>query len=268
MTDIASRIATSIAASFTKDFIVLVFSGGLSAFVTGYLSDKFRLDIWAQLGTLLIIIGFIFIVFRKLWKTFNKNIPDIPKIISSYSINHRSIVHDVSRESKVIHRRSWNLKSTSRNLRRFTDSFRWTGDGVANIVCKNASYSVKIEEPHQDEYVFYQIDFNKFIKKNQSISFEVEWNLQGQGKPFISTNILDRTDKLEMTVVFGRDSGIREVICEVFPHPQWVEPEETTTLSVGDEGVVKWIVDNPKLMWHYQMRWPHVDKSYPSVVTP
>ena len=96
------------------------------------------------------------------------------------------------------------------------------------------------------------------MKKGDTVETELVWDLADNNNkmvPFISATIEEPTDLLIMNVSFPETMQIDSVFCEVSSSLGANKPFEVKKCELDRNKKATWRVRNPKLLFHYEMRW-------------
>lgn len=192
------------------------------------------------------------LVFILMFQKFNRNIPYFPAINSDFQILELEIVHHVKSKNQYNHKRKYKLKAKRNGLRRYQGRFSWTGDNF-DIKSGDDKHNVFLTKKI-NVFNTYIIDFDRVYKKNEIIEAVVEWNLVGEGEPFISAQIQEPTNKLILSVEFNNTLKIKNVEFE-----ETYTPADSNILNytnlVLTNNCTSQVINNPKLLHLYEIRW-------------
>jgi len=230
--------------------IFLIFNGGLVIIlqeVSKYLKVfQNQWVFWAM------IILFAILIFILLFQKFNRNIPNFPVIESDFQILEEEITHKVISKTEFQHKRRYKLKAKRNGLASYTDKFLWTGDSF-EIYSGDDNHTIVLSKK-LNVFNTYIIDFDRTYNKNEIVDAIVEWKLSGEGRPFISTQIEEPTNKLIMNVEFNPNLKIRQVTFD----ENYIQAAKRTLNHFEIEiknHCASQTINNPKLLHLYELSW-------------
>lgn len=187
-----------------------------------------------------------------LYGKFNKDIPYFPVIHSEFEILKLEVIHIVLEKDKYLHQRIYKLKAKRNGLGRYRGKFSWTGNNF-NIRSGDNKHDVYLSKKI-NVFNTYIIDFNRTYNRNEIIDAIVEWDLFGEGSPFISCQIEEPTKELILKLQFDRGLKINTVEFEE-TYVQAAKGVITfNNIELENSCAIKKI-NNPKLLHLYEMRW-------------
>lgn len=182
--------------------------------------------------------------------------PDFPTIDANFEILDLRILYDHREIDSMVYTKRKKLKALKDNLDRYADRYNWTGKGAVSprSLRKSEKY---YETERRSTWQYYELRFEKSVKKGEEVDVDVVWDLKDTERkaiPFMSTTIEEPTKKLSLKVKFPNNSDVDHVIKEISPFIGAKMPfssvREATT-----EKEYEWIIDDPKLLFHYELRW-------------
>ena len=179
---------------------------------------------------------------------------EIPK--TEFEILEKEIVHEYTSLDKLIHRRRFRILALKDDLDCYYDKFFWSGDDFTmrtDIPGHQVALSGKISL-----YDMYEYRFGKKLQKNEEIDLEVVWELNNSSQkaiPFFSTTIEEPTKVLIMILKIPPSSGIKKVVCYTSGTVGAKKPFESEELSRDSNGDYSWKIQNPKLLYSYEINW-------------
>lgn len=262
----------SLKADFSKKAIydVLKYSViGIGALLIGYLSlftgffgrlsQSFVLSSFL-IGTLagLVVGGLVFgsIKAYKAYRSPNPLKPDFPVIDANFEILNLRILYDHKEIHKMVYTKRKRVRALKDNLDRYVDRYNWTGKGTVapQSLRKSEKY---VETERRSTWQYYELRFERALKKGEELDVDVVWNLEDLEKaavPFMSATIEEPTNSLSLKVKFPDDSNVDHVIKEISPFIGAKMPFSSVREEIT-ETEYEWIVTNPKLLFHYELRW-------------
>ncbi len=234
-----------------KYLVVFLISNGGFFIVLQKISTYFETiqTQWVFWSIMILAAVLIFII---LYQRLNKNMPNFPVIESDFQILEEEITHKVIKKTEYIHIRRYKLKAKRNGLARYTDKFLWTGDNF-EIYSGDDIHTVILSKKI-NVFNTYIIDFDRTYNKNDIIDATVEWKLYGEGRPFISTQIEEPTNKLIMNVEFNKDLNIKQVTFDEC----YIQAAKRTLKHIDLEiknYCVSQTINNPKLLHTYELNW-------------
>jgi len=230
--------------------VFLIFNGGfilILQVVSDYVESLQNQWIFWSLIAL-----FAILIFILLFQRLNRHIPNFPVIESDFQILEEEITHKIISKTEYIHTRRYKLKAKRNGLGRYTDKFMWTG-GDFEISSGDDQHTVLMSRK-LNVFDTYIIDFDRTYNKNEIIEAVVEWKLFGEGRPFISTQIEEPTNKLIMNVVFGTGVGVSKVTFD----ENYIQAAKRTLKHIQLElknNCASQTINNPKLLHLYEINW-------------
>ena len=217
------------------------------------------ITIFTQFKWYLIIVfasggGWIFII---LYQKFQRNRPRFPALDMNFCILEKEITYEYLTQYKMVYKKRVVLKALKKDLEAYYDKYHWTGRGKVEMKSGIKSHKVRKTTP-KNVWQFYEINFQRCLKKCEEIETEIIWELEDEEKvavPFLSATIEEQTDKLILNLILPISLGVKEVICEIHSSIGAKKPLYIETKKLDRYGKVRWEIDNPKLLYHYEMRW-------------
>ena len=149
------------------------------------------------------------------------------------------------------------IKSLKNGLDVYRDIYRWTGRGKVVLRSGIPEHNI-VETVKRNIWNAYEIRLQKTLKKGESINTEAIWELEDLEKvavPFCSATMEEPTDSLKLNVSLPLSFGVREVTCETSSAIGSRKPLDSFTKPLDKHGEVSWVVPNPKLLYHYEIKW-------------
>jgi hypothetical protein len=195
-----------------------------------------------------LVLAFIFYMFRK---RYAKNIPQFDATLPDFDVLEREFTHQYIEKEKIIHTRRYKVRALRNGLEIFYDKFFWTG---GKSVYKTTKEGHRITpNGNRNLYEYYIYHFDRSLKKGDIIEMEVEWELYGPHKCFMSTPIEEPTEKLIMTIIFPLEWNMKKIIrVSSGIQASKIPSESEVELKQGRD---TWIIPEPKLFHHYEMKW-------------
>lgn len=198
----------------------------------------------------------IAIVGQRLWNLWDKHRPRFPRVDCDFEIIDKRIVFHYESREKVRYVRHYKLRALKDNLLGFPDTYRWTGSGKC-IIRSGRSDQEIVSEPSRNEWNGFVVKFYSPPKRGTEISCEVIWELDdvaGTAVPFISATINEPTRRLVLEVHLASGLDVTKVSCQHRSRSCARKAYDVSELAL-EEGRGNWIVDNPRLLHHYEMNW-------------
>ena len=197
-------------------------------------------------------------LFISLFHRFYRNRPTFPVLDLDFRALEREITYEYKNNNHMFYKKRVLLQALKNNLDRYIDKYSWTGKGTIDVKSSIKDYLYK-EGIKKNVWQFYEINFQKTIKKGEIIETELFWDLydkESKAVPFFSCTITEQTNLLILKLILPPKFGVKEVICEISCGiDASYRPFKTKTLPLDRNGTVKWIVKNPKILYYYEMRW-------------
>ena len=195
-----------------------------------------------------------FFVYRRKRRKFR---PKFDAIESDFVIEQLEIRYQWKSPHEIIYTRQYRLRALKNDVERFTDKFRWSGNGKCHV---NSSVSQHKIDRHSPDSLYDRFDicFDRPYQKDQLIHTGAIWHLDDlkcESRPFISRTIYEPTEELMLTVELPAAWGIENVSIWESPCAGAKKNVKADTLLVTN-GKCSWPPQKPlKLMHHYEMRW-------------
>lgn len=196
------------------------------------------------------------LIFIFLYRRFSKFRPQYPRLDCDFEILELEIIYNHLSKTRMTYTKRKKLRALRNGLDRYIDRYRWTGMG--NVQLKsNVKGQRIVEEERKSVWQFYAIRFNRNPSRGQEIPTEVFWeleDLQNAAVPFLSATMEEPTRKLILKVQLPANDNVEEVVMEVLPFMGAKTPFSSDTKKI-EHNEYTWTVENPKLLYHYEMRW-------------
>jgi len=237
-------------------WVFLLIIGIILSYITPEILSKFWIGLEQyKLWLFTILICLFVIIFISIYKRYNRFIPSFPKFDFNFLLLEYELTHIYVERYKLIHRRRYKIKALKNGLEAYTERFLWTG-GQFEIKNLNKSQQL-ILLGNENLFTKYQVKFNRTLKRGDIEEVELEWILYDEEKkalPFVSSPIKEPTELLIVNVEFPYSFKIKHVDCEVsYSHGSKI-PISYSREKLQN-GKFNWRVENPKLLYHYEVRW-------------
>lgn len=240
-----------------KCLVALIFTTSTLVLISTILTTIFPYLLKFKSLIILVLISGGMWIFLVLYYKFHRYRPKYPSIDFDYRIVEKEITYEYRDITHMIYKKRNLLKALKNNLDGYFDKYRWTGKG--NIEIKSAMNGHLFRKSIQKSiWQFYEINFQKYLKKGETIETELTWELEdveGKAVPFFSVTIEEPTDFLKFNLSLNPELGVKEAICEVSFSIGAKKPFQTKTKLLDRNGYAEWIIKNPRLLHHYEMRW-------------
>lgn len=187
------------------------------------------------------------------YRRYSKHVPRFDRPAFDFYVLEKEFTHEYLDPLCIRHTRRWVVKALRNGLDAFPDKYCWSGER-AEMQATIEGHRV-IKSGFRNVFTLYQYQFGRALKKGSTVEIEVQFMLYGTHKYFISTPIEEPTDTLFMTIIFPPHWGVRKVMLDIAPisgSKKNARPEEEAEVV---RGRYKWVVQKPKLMHHYEMKW-------------
>lgn len=226
---------------------------GISSFkITELLKFNFTQSVLIAVAVTLIVSAILFFLLKRKYKKFQ---PYFEITFPDFYILEKEYVHEYLEKERIRHIRRLKLKSMRDGLNSFNDKFCWTGE----------SYTIKaiprghrvLEAGTKNLFHCYIYQFDRVLKKNDTILIETEWMLKGKHKYFFSNPIEEPTGLLKMKIRFPEEWGVDKVMCDISPLLGAKIPLEQIKRTLT-RGEYVWEVKDPKLYHCYEISWEFI----------
>ena len=211
-------------------------------------------------STLEIVLGgiIVFLLFGLIsyliYRRNNKRLPLFHAMDCNFEMIREERVHKWISQDAYIHKRRYRLKALKNGLTHYTDKFCWTGTEYS-LSGGNAEYTVEQEHSYKNIFDVYNFKFTTPLKKNDIIELEAVWNAKGPAKTFFSTTIEEPTSLLIMTVMLFPGCGVTKINCDTESYKGARVPIVSSKQTLNSDGEFTWTINNPKLLYHYEINW-------------
>ena len=120
-----------------------------------------------------------------------------------------------------------------------------------------------VETTRKNIWRFYEIRLQKTLKKGDIIDTEVIWeleDLENIAVPFISATVEEPTNIIKLNLSIPTTFGVREVTCQISSSIGAEKPFDSFTRPLDKHGEATWEINNPKLLYHYEMKWIKLER--------
>lgn len=197
-------------------------------------------------------------LFISLFHRFYRNRPNFPALDLDFRTLEREITYEYKSRNHMHYKKRVFLQALKNNLDRYIDKYSWTGKGTVDVKSSIKEHLYK-EGIKKNVWQFYEIIFQKTLKKGETIETELFWHLydkESKAVPFLSSTITEQTDLLILKLILPPNLSVKEVILEISCGiDASYRPFKTETLLPYRNGRFKWIVKKPKILNYYEMRW-------------
>lgn len=196
-------------------------------------------------------------LFILLYQKFSRFRPTFPRLDFDFQILEKEVSYEYVDKTHMIYRKKNFLRALKNNLDTYHDKYHWTGSGKVKIKSEIKEQQF-IETIRKNVWQFYEIRFQKTLKKGEEIETEVIWELEdvaGKAVPFFSATIEEPTDALILNLCLSPGLGVKEAVCEISSGIGAKKPFSSEILKLNRDGWVTWKIRKPKLLHHYEMKW-------------
>lgn len=183
--------------------------------------------------------------------------PHFPNLNADFEVIEKRVTYRYSSISTMTYKKGLTLRALRNFLDRHVDKYHWTGNGQITIQSLIANQSVHLTE-RKSLWQFYEIHFPYHLKKGKIIDTELEFKLNdtgGTAVPFLSATIEEPTRKLTLIAEIDPSLNVKEVICETSSTIGNKDLLDTEIKPLDPAGRAVWLIRDPKLLYHYNMRW-------------
>lgn len=203
---------------------------------------------------------FVFLsVIGGIWASirYNLYLPTFPPLSPDFKILEKVVTYEYIDKTHMIYKKKLVLQALKNNLNRFEHRYRWSGKGKKEVTCTRPGQKF-IETIEKNIFQYYDIRFERTIKKKEKIEVEIVFDLmdeEGRARPFLSTLIEDPTTNLTLRVKLPRSFGVKEAFCEISTHMGARAPVITEIIKFNEYGIAEFNEKKPMLLYHYELKW-------------
>lgn len=173
-----------------------------------------------------------------------------------FILKEKEIVLQYKSRTELVYTKKIALRAL-RSVDSYQDKYRWTGSGAVKLRSGVPGQTVR-KVFKKNVWQFYEIRFPGTLTKNQEIKTEIICDLSDGSRahvPFISATVDEPTEILKFSLIVPDTLAVRECVCEISNSITAKNALESETKQVDSSGRVTWIIDKPKLLYHYEMKW-------------
>ena len=232
--------------------IIIPTAGGLG---TSILADFITVLQPYRIPLIILVVLIILFVVLCIYQRFSKKYPAFPPVNSDYSIMQREVSFqygktECSYEMKV------RLRAKKYGINQYVGKYAWSGSARPIIKCIKSQHTY-IELEQKDIYSEYQIMFNQNYRKGKTVECGIAMTLRDPAEtfiPYFSTQVLEPTQRLIITLTIPPEYGVTEVIKEQLPGAR-NENSIAENCQLNSHGEIQWEIKDPKLFYTYSFRW-------------
>ncbi len=238
-------------------WILLAIVGVIISYITPILlTNRFIVLSEFKILTYIVVVSVMIIIFIILYQKYNKFRPNLPRIDSHFLILERELTHIWHNENVIEHKRRFVLQALQHGLDNYTDKFVWTG-GDFKIKSGIIQHKVNLIEK-RNFFDIYEVKFDKVLRKGDIIEIEIVWDLYNNDKkarPYFSVTIEEPTKNLILNLGIDPKFNVKEILTETSYVRGSKIPLNYKTIKLDREGKAKWEINNPKLLYTYEIKW-------------
>ncbi len=238
-----------------KLIIGLLTGGGITGYAANAVAAYNQIPVQYRKWIAILVVIVFTLGYLELLSRLSNSKPRFPSMVCDYEILRKNMRLEYGKGA-CKYLLEIKLKSKKNNLDRYYGKYTWSGSGKALLKCTNRKYSL-IELVRKDAYIEYEVLFNRTYRRGEVFSFVIEGTMPDPAYsfvPFLSTQVVVPTAKLNIHILIPPVYGVREIICESMAATR-KNDEMSKTISLDDEGQAHWEINNPKLLYIYVMRW-------------
>jgi len=191
------------------------------------------------------------------YRAMTRNLPRFDRVNSDVHILKKTISYDYRGPNKIIYRRQYTFKILRNGVDKFTDRYRWSGNGEAIPKSVKPEHTIH-HLPEEHFFRFFEIRFGHAYKRKAVVEADVIWELSdpnGVSHPVISATIYEPTDCLVMHVTLPPTNEIPTAIRTFSPEIGARLNAETKEALFSNNNVEIWSTIKPRLLHYYELRW-------------
>jgi hypothetical protein len=182
--------------------------------------------------------------------------PTYPRIEADFVLLEKELTYDCSKVNCLLYKKRVKLKALRNGLDRYHDKYHWTGAvglAVTSVIPEHEFRPTN----RKNTWQLYEVIFQRTLNVGDTIVTELQWTGTNpeSSVPFFSAAIEEPTEQLKFNLQVPLTFGIREVTCETSPQTGARRPFTSAIKEVSGDGKATWIINNPKLMFHYEVKW-------------
>lgn len=156
---------------------------------------------------------------------------------------------------KAIYSKRLTVRALRSGLEAYRDKYRWTGATAPQLRTTIPGQSIRVLGK-RNVWDFYEIAFPNVLRKKDQAEVEVVFELGSalSATPFVSATIDEPTLCLEFNLALPEAWKVPDCVCEVSSGMTSRIPLRSEVLPL-EAGKIKWTIQDPKLLHHYEIRW-------------
>lgn len=196
-------------------------------------------------------------LFLVIYERLHRYRPKFPTIKSDFRVLEKNVFMKYIDKMHMEYTKAHQLRALRSGLDRYLDKYLWTGDPEPPIRSKVRGHTL-LTTSRRNFWQHYEVIFGRYLNKDEEVRTELAWTLTDESRkavPFISATVEEPTDLLRLALEVPLDWGLAEVVCEISSGASANRPLSTHSLPFDSQGKVEWLVETPRLLYHYEMRW-------------
>lgn len=253
----SSKVVKVFASNFVSAIPGLIFTATFFGAAWKFISDFWNILLGYQWYIVILMATGGAWLFATIYYKMNRFRPRYPRLDFDYEIIEKLLTYEYVDQQKMLYRRRIVLKALKNNLDHYIDKYHWTGSGEISLKSAIPEHRVHLTE-RKSVWQFYQIDFRRHLKKNDTIITEVVFDLfdaKGTAVPFFSATVEEPTNKLVLELRLNPSLGVKEAIAEEKITITSKAPLDIRIVPLDNEGRAIWSLSRPELLHHYELRW-------------
>ena len=190
-----------------------------------------------------------------LLERYNRSRPKFRALDPDYDILEKLISFSEESSNQLIYRKRIRLRALRDGLDRYGDKYHWTGGGDAIVTTEIDDQEYR-KTGRRNIWQLYEVAFNRSLEKGDEIDVNLVFKLDDPDRvavPFVSATIEEPTEKLSFEVTLD-ETPATEAVVEESSHIGANKPSYTWRVPFSGK-TASWMIDNPRLLHHYEMRW-------------
>jgi len=192
-----------------------------------------------------------------IYEKLNRFRPAFPRLQVDFLILEKYVEYRYQDRANMTYVKRLRLKALRRGIDTYRDKYRWTSDGPMTITSSHKDQQF-LEIHKRNVWQYYEIRFQKPLAKGEVVETELKWELhdpEHKAVPFFSADIEEPTNRLIMHLSLDPSLGVTSAIQETSPSIGAPKSLRSDSVSLNSHGELTWVIPNPSLLYHYEMRW-------------
>jgi hypothetical protein len=243
-----------------KFIVGLVFTTSVCVYLSQLIILVVNLSYISQFRWILAVVAgsggaWLFMVLREKYNRFR---PSFPPLKFNFAVVERDVTYEYIDKTHMVYKKRVIVKALTSGLDSYRDRYSWTGRG--NVAIRSGIREHEFTKTfRRNIWQFYEIRFQKALKKGEQIETEVIWKLEdteGVAVPFMSSTIEEPTELLRLNLSLSPSLGVREATCEISSAiGAKLSPFFSEVRPLDRNGKLSWVIKKPKLLYHYEIKW-------------